>query len=177
MRFVAACLLMCFVSGGRLAAQTRPVVQVQAFLASNAAHHGSTVKLAVIARITPGYHINSHRPSLDYLIPTRVNFENTADLKATNVVYPAGEQKKFAFLDSPISVYEGETRIDGDLRVRRLLAPGSYALKADFAYQACTRHACLPPAKVPFEIAVRVVADGVRVKASHPELFQHAKSP
>ncbi len=177
MRFVAACLLMFVGLGGRLAAQTLPVVHVQALLASKAAPQGSTVRLAVIARITSGYHINSHQPSLDYLIPTRVNFENTADLKVTRVVYPAGKLKKFAFLDSPISVYEGETRIDGNLQVSRLLAPGSYALKADFAYQACNRQACLPPAKVPFEVALRVVAAGVRVKPSHPELFQHAKSP
>jgi Thiol:disulfide interchange protein DsbD, N-terminal len=169
MRFVAICLWLFGVPGG---SSNRPVVQVQTFLATTAAHPGSTVKVAVVARIASGYHINDHKPSLDYLIPTQIIFAEAASLKVEKVIYPRGQLTKFAFLDSPIPVYEGETRFGGILRVSRSLRPGTYKLPAEFAYQACNDHACLPPAKVPFEITVRVVPPGVQVKLSNPEAFE-----
>ncbi|MCL5671167.1 MAG: protein-disulfide reductase DsbD N-terminal domain-containing protein [Acidobacteria bacterium] len=177
MRFVAACLLMCFAPGVRLAAQPRPVVEVQTFLAANAAHPDSEVRAAVVARIAFGYHINSHHPSLDYLIPTKVAFKNTAALKVDRVAYPQGKPKKFDFLDSPISVYEGEARVGAILRVSRLLQPGTYKLHGNFAYQACNDHACLAPAEVPFEITVRVAPAGVPVKPANAEVFRKINFP
>ena len=169
MRFVAVCLLLFGVPGG---SSNRPVVQVRTFLATTAAHSGSTVKVAVVAGIASGYHINDHKPSLDYLIPTQIIFKETPFLKVEKVIYPRGELTKFAFLDSPISVYEGETRFGVILRIRRLLRPGTYKLPAEFAYQACNDHACLPPAKAPFEITVRVVPPSVPVKSSNTEAFE-----
>jgi hypothetical protein len=172
MCFVAACLLLFFAPGGSAAAASRPVVEVQTFLATNAVHPGAEVKVAVVARIASGYHINDHKPSLDYLIPTKVVFENTASLKVEKEIYPRGKLVKFAFLDSPISVYEGETRFGGFLMVSGSLRPGTYKLRGRFAYQACNGLACLPPTKVPFEITIRVVPSSVPVKSSNTDLFE-----
>lgn len=157
----AICLLLVVAASGSSAAQSRPVVQVQTFLAARATRPGSAVKVAVVARIAPGYHINDHQPSLGYLIPTQIIFQETASVKVEKVTYPRGKLTKFAFLDSPISVYEGETRFGAILRVRRALRAGNYKLRGDVAYQACNASACLPPAKAPFEITVRVAPPGV----------------
>jgi len=174
MRFVAVCLLLLGVPGG---SSNRPVVQVQTFLATTAVHPGSTVKVAVVARIVSRYHINDHKPSLNYLIPTQIIFRKTPSLKVEKVIYPRGELTKFAFLDSPISIYKGETRFGGILRVSRSLRPGTYKLPADFAYQACNDRACLAPAKVPFEITVRVVPTSVPLKSSNTEVFEKINFP
>src|SRR5271157_6299097 len=50
--------------------QTPSVVKARMVLATSAAHPGAPAKAAVVAEIIPGYHINDHKPTLDYLIPT-----------------------------------------------------------------------------------------------------------
>lgn len=177
MRIIAACLLLSFVPGGSAAAASQRVVQVQTFLATDAVHPGSAVKVALVARIASGYHINAHKPSLGYLIPTRIIFANTASVKVKKVVYPRGKLTKFAFLDSPISVYEGETWFGGILRVSPSLRPGGYKLRGDFTYQACNDHACLAPTKVPFEITVRVAPPGIPVRPINSSVFEKINFP
>ena len=172
MRVVALCLFLFLAPCGSFAGGNGPVVEVRTFLASSAVHPGSEAKVAVVATVASGFHINDHQPSLDYLIPTEVVFEKTDSLRAEKVVYPGGKPRKFAFLDSPISVYEGETCFGAILRASPSLRPGTYKLRGNFDYQACNDHACLPPAKVPFEIAVRVVPSSVPLKPANSELFE-----
>src|SRR3974377_653170 len=50
------------------------VVKSQGFLSLDAVRPGDSFKVAVTLQITPGYHVNAHVPSLDYLIPTTVTF-------------------------------------------------------------------------------------------------------
>lgn len=148
------------------------VVSARAMLATNAVHPGATVKMAVVADVHSGYHINAHKPSLDYLIPTKVIFSSSPNFKVEKVVYPRGKLKKFVFLDSPISVYEGQIRLGATLQVGRSVKPGVYSLQGKFAYQACNDHACLPPTNVPIEIHIHVVPSTIPVKPAHSEIFK-----
>ena len=148
------------------------VVSARTVLATNAAHAGKTDKLAVVAHIESGYHINDHKPSLDYLIPTKVVFDASPSVKVEKVVYPHGTLKRFVFLDSPISVYEGEIRLGAILMVNRSAKPGTYALQGKLMYQACNEHACLAPASVPLKASVRVVSSSVPLKPANSEIFE-----
>jgi DsbC/DsbD-like thiol-disulfide interchange protein len=172
MKVVALCLFLLLAPGGASAGGNDAVVEVRTFWGASAVHPGQAVRLAVVATIAPGYHINDHKPSLDYLIPTEINFAKTPSWNAEKEVYPRGNPRKFAFLDSSISVYEGETRIGAVLRAARSLRPGNYKLRGDFSYQACNDHACLPPAKVPFDIAIQVVPASVPVMPANSEVFK-----
>jgi DsbC/DsbD-like thiol-disulfide interchange protein len=172
MRLIAASLLVLLSSVPSSAGGPPTVVSARTLLATNAVHPGQTAKLAVLARIEPGYHINDHKPSLDYLIPTKVEFEPSPSLKVEKVVYPHGKQVKFDFLDSPISVYEGEIRLGSVLKVDGSVKPGTYQLHGKFMYQACNDYACLPPASVPFEASVRVAPTSVPLKPANSEIFK-----
>ena len=172
MRLIAASLFALLWGGGALAGGSPAVVSARTLLATNAVHPGQTAKLAVLARIEAGYHINDHKPSLDYLIPTKVEFEASAALKVEKVVYPHGKQVKFDFLDSPISVYEGEIRLGSLLKVDGSVKPGIYPLRGKFMYQACNDHACLPPTSVPFEASVHVAPPSVPLKPANSEIFK-----
>jgi thioredoxin:protein disulfide reductase len=157
--------------------QTSPaVVDAHVVLATSAVHEGSTAKLAVVAKITSGYHINAHKPTLDYLIPTEVKFEPAAPLSVGETVYPKGAPLKFEFSDTPLSVYEGEIVVGAALKIAATARPGTYHLKGEFAYQACNDHACLPPTSVPLELAVSVVSPNVRLKAVNGDVFARIKS-
>ncbi|MGA8186232.1 MAG: protein-disulfide reductase DsbD domain-containing protein [Terriglobia bacterium] len=172
MRLIAAWLLVLLTAGAACAGGPPEVVSAKAVLATDAVHPGQAAKLAVLARIEPGYHINDHKPSLDYLIPTRVAFDSAPILKVEKVVYPRGKSVKFDFLDSPISVYEGQIRVGSLLKVGADARPGAYTLRGTFRYQACNDHACLPPASVPFEASIRVAPSSVPLKPANTEIFR-----
>jgi len=170
-RPLAASLLFLLAVGTLCAAELPSVVSVRTVLATNAVHPGTTAKVAVVAHVEPGYHINAHKPSLDYLIPTKVAFADMS-FKVEKVAYPRGKMKRFVFLDSPISVYEGEIRLGAILKVGDSLKPGTYPLRGKFSYQACNDHACLPPTSVSFETQVRVVPFSVPLKPANAEIFK-----
>lgn len=172
MRLVAASLVVLLTAGAACAGGPPEVVSAKVVLATDAVHPGQTAKFAVLARIEPGYHINAHKPSLDYLIPTRVEFEASPILKVEKTVYPGGKAVKFDFLDSPISVYEGEVRVGSVLKVGAEARQKSYTLRGEFKYQACNDHACLPPTSVPFEASIRVAPPSVPLKPANTGIFR-----
>lgn len=172
MRLFAASLLILLTAGVACGDGPPAVVSAKTVLATDAVHPGQTAKLAVLARIEPGYHINDHKPSLDYLIPTRVTFDSNPVVKVEKVVYPRGKPLKFDFLDAPISVYEGEVHVGSILKVSPSASPGAYTLRGKFRYQACNDHACLPPVSVPFEASIRVARSSVPLKPAHAEIFR-----
>lgn len=157
-------------------AQSRiQVVEARALIATDAAHANSPVKMAVLAQIAAGYHVNAHKPTLDYLIPTELKMEPSDQFTIKNVVYPAGTPKKFEFSDVPLSVYEGSVVVGALLQTAKDVAPGTYTLKGKLAYQACNDHACLPPTSVPLNIAIKIVARNVALKPVESDVFQRIK--
>jgi Thiol:disulfide interchange protein DsbD, N-terminal len=156
--------------------QVPQVVKARMVLAASAAHPGAPAKAAVVAEIAPGYHINDHKPTLDYLIPTEVVFEPSKEIGAEKVDYPKGQLVKFTFADESLSVYEGTIAVGVALKVVPVAAPGDYALKGKLRYQACNDHACLPPASVPLELTVKVVSASVRLKPENVDVFSKIKS-
>jgi DsbC/DsbD-like thiol-disulfide interchange protein len=155
-----------------LPAQTdAPVVEARMVLATDAVHPGSPAQAAVVAQIASGYHINDHKPSLDYLIPTELKLEPDKPVEVTKIDYPKGELVKLAFSDSPLSVYQGKIVVGTTLRTAPATAPGSYTVKGKFAYQACNDHACLPPKSVPVTLSVKVVGREVPLKAVNTDVF------
>lgn len=172
MRLLTVSVLFLLAAGTACAGGPPAVVSARTVLATNVAHAGRTDKLAVVAQILPGYHINDHKPSLDYLIPTKVTFDDSPSAKVEKVVYPRGTPKKFVFLDTPISVYEGQLLVGAILLVNHSAKPGIYPLHGKLTYQACNDHACLAPTSVPLSVSIRVVASSVPQKAAHAEIFR-----
>ena len=133
------------------------VVKAKVTMESPTARPDSVVKATVMVDVLPGYHINDHHPTLDYLIPTEVKLEPSKGVTLKDVTYPKGEMRKFAFSDGQLSVYEGAFRVDVALQLERKMLPGNYEVKGQLAYQACNDHACLPPANVPLSFPFKVV--------------------
>lgn len=175
LQLLFASLFFLLAAGNIQASSPQSVVSTRVLPATNAVHSGTIAKVAVVAHVQAGYHINAHKPSLDYLIPTKVVFDDSPAFKVEKAVYPPGKLKKFVFLNSPISVYEGDVRVVVTLRVGHSLKPGTYLLKGKFAYQACNDRACLAPTSVPLEIHLRVVPSSVPVKAIHTGVFKQIR--
>jgi DsbC/DsbD-like thiol-disulfide interchange protein len=164
--FLAILFSLALAVGAAWAQAPSQVVKAQVRMASAEARPNSIVRAAVVVEVLPGYHINDHHPSLDYLIPTEVKLEPSPQVTVNDITYPKGELKRFAFSDTPLSVYEGTVRVDVALQLDRKTPPGSYEVKGKLAYQACNDHACLPPASVPLSFSFKVVRHGSSVGRS-----------
>lgn len=104
-----------------------------------------SVPLKVVIR--PGYHINSNSPAEDYLIPTRLTW-NDAGLKVKSIDYPKPESVNYEFSEKPLSVFSGSITLRSTLAVPDPVPPGLKELNGKLRYQACTEKACLPPVTV-----------------------------
>jgi hypothetical protein len=97
-------------------------------------------------RVAPGYHINSHTPREDFLIPTTFSIPDGSGVRLDEAVYPAGTD--FTLPLDPtdkLSVYNNEFTIQA-----RIVAPaGSHLVEGKLRFQACDKSACLPPKTIP----------------------------
>jgi len=108
--------------------------------------------LRLEATLARGWHVNSHRPSEDYLIATEARLEPSTGVRFGSLLYPAGESKKFGFSEKPLSVYEGSFTIEVPVEWDPSSAAPS-ALSGTVEYQACDDTRCLAPASAPFRAA------------------------
>lgn len=117
---------------------------------------GATARLAAQVTVEPGWHVNAHEPTFEYLIPTVLEVEPPSGWPQERVTYPRGELQKFAFETEPLSVYDGELAIFAALTVPAGAAPGKVPVRVTLSYQACNDRQCLPPveAQATLELAV-----------------------
>jgi len=166
--FNALVVVIGLVSAMAWAQAPGQVVKAKVTVAPGDVRPDSIVKASVDVEVLPGYHINDHHPTLDYLIPTEVKLDPNKEVTGNNIIYPKGALKKFAFSDAPLSVYEGTVRVDIALQLDHKTLPGDYEVKGKLEYQACNDHACLPPASVPLAFSFKVASAGARTKRSNP---------
>lgn len=176
--FVAAALLAAsvapaFAQSLGLAGGSRPEDVLTVSLAADADRlvAGKPFRLALVAVLHDPWHVNSHTPSEDYLIPTAVSLGPSPGLAFREAAYPAHQEKKFAFSDRPLAVYEGRLvfRIDGVADPSA--ATGPRTLTATIEYQACNDQQCLAPAQKTASLSIDVAAAGSNASAANAELF------
>ncbi len=92
--------------------------------------------------VVDGYHINSHTPKSEWLIPTVVKLDAAEGVTAGTVEYPAGKEYSFSFdPKEKLDVYSG----DFTVKVPVVVAAGEHTVSGTLHYQACDNAACYPP--------------------------------
>lgn len=143
-RFVLTLCALALLVGPARAAE-KPDVRARV-IAPAALAPGAKTTLVVEMTIGAGWHVNSHTPSESYLIPTSVSLSSSAG-RLSEVRYPRDVEKRFAFSDKPLKVYEGTVRFESDLEPPAGAA--DVTVTGTLSYQACNDQQCFPPAKVP----------------------------
>jgi hypothetical protein len=147
--------LLCGVAGGQeiRLGDGRPVAgKGHVVLVSDAVdvEGGKESVVELRFRVEQGFHINSHAPKDELLIPTvlkldagvvKVGAEEYAPGTAFRLEVGAGET---------LDVYQGEFRVT----VRMVAPKGASTLTGSLRYQACDRAACFPPRTLPVMVAV-----------------------
>ena len=117
---------------------------------------GATTDAQVRLNIDSGYHVNANPPSLPYLKPTELELTTDGGLSVSFTRYPDPLIRKFAFADSPLKVYEGETTILVRLKADQSVSPGRKNLSGKLRVQACDDQVCYAPAAKDIVIPVNV---------------------
>jgi thiol:disulfide interchange protein DsbD len=147
------------------------VLQPQAYVSLQPVPRGHAFEVAVVARISPGFHINAHQPSEDYLIPTKITAELPSGLFVVETNYPRGVMRAFSFSKTPLRVYEGSFTILMKLRTNGAAPIGPQKINLTVGYQACNQEACLPPTKIPVTAELEIAAADTPAKPAHTDIF------
>lgn len=133
---------------------------------------GADFQVAIVVEIAHGFHMNSHKPSDEYLIPTTVTPQLPAGFRLTDTIYPNGRLEKFSFSpNKPLDVYTGSVTLRLRLATQPNAPLGMATIPLTLRYQACNDAACLPPVKVPVTVQFQVALEGAKAQPVHPELF------
>ncbi len=136
-----------------LAAAAQPDVRARV-VAPQQLNAGAPAVVVVEMTVGSGWHVNSHTPSEKYLIPTDVALKASAGTLSA-IRYPRDVEKRFAFSDKPLRVYEGTVRFEADLSAPDG-ASGEASIQGELSYQACNDQQCFAPAKLPLTARVTI---------------------
>ncbi len=147
------------------------VLQPQAYVSLQPVPRGRAFEIAVVAKISPGFHINAHMPSEDYLIPTKVTADLPPGVLVVETTYPRGVMRAFRFSKTPLRVYEGTFTVRMKLRASGAAPLGPQKLALTVGYQACNQDACLPPTKLPVTADLEIAAEDTPAHPAHADIF------
>ena len=152
------------------------VVKTQSYVSTDPVVQGKPFQAAVVVNIDSRLHMNSHKPSDAYLIPTTLTPQIPGGFKVVDTVYPLGHDKTFPFSpDKPLNVYSGSVTLRLKLLADATAPTGDTTIPMVLRYQACNNSACLPPVKVPVTLKFQVAAAGTKSHPVHAEVFSTEK--
>ena len=106
--------------------------------------------------IQGGYHVNANPPTFPYLKATALEISPSEGISVAFVTYPNGLNKKFAFAEQPLAVYEGDTDLKATLKADKAAKKGERSIPARLRIQACDDQVCYPPGMLELAIPLNV---------------------
>ena len=157
--------------------QSDKVVKTRGYVSVDRIRAGDKFNVAVALEIDSGYHINAHKPSLEYLQATTVQFDAPSGIRIGEPRYPAPGLRKFEFApDQELAVHEGTVFITAEAEADKFIKPGDAVIHARVTVQSCNDKLCLAPADLAVEIPIKVVASGQAVKNANADIFTKASA-
>ncbi len=150
------------------------VVEPQAYVSLQPVPRGRSFDIAVVAKISPGFHVNAHEPSEDYLIPTKITADLPPGIVLVETTYPRGVMRAFRFSKTPLRVYETSFTVRMRLRAVAAAPLGKQKLGLTVGYQACNQDACLPPTKIPATAELEIAAVDTPALPANTNIFSPA---
>lgn len=117
---------------------------------------GGSTKGTIVMGIPGGLHVNSSRPNSEYAIPTVVRI-SAVGAKVGGVSYPRGKNRKFAFSEDTLNVYENRASFGFNLTVPANFKGNVVKVRAVVRYQACTDEVCYPPKSKEVTLTAKVL--------------------
>ena len=171
--FLAAGLVLAVAASGQF--RPPPKASVEAFADLTSYAPGTSARIAAVVTIDDGWHIQSHTPSYDYLIPTELALELPEGWPEAVIRYPAHVMWQSQFAEDPLAAYEHEAVIHVDLELPADLATGGVEVPVELLYQACDELVCLPPTTA--ETTARLEIGEAGQPTGHPAFEAASSAP
>jgi thioredoxin:protein disulfide reductase len=124
---------------------------------------GGKAPLDIVLRVNRGFHINSHQPNDELLLPTVVHLDPPEGIVILDIAYPEAEELALPFAGKDkLSVYSGTFEVTAEVRVPKSAALGTQRVHGAVRYQACDNRQCFPPKTTLLEFDVKVVRSAVK---------------
>src|SRR5215212_3775241 len=153
-----------------------PAIELKGVTSVDRAAAGSKLQAAVVMEIPAPFHVNAHKPSEDWLVPTALTLKPAPGLTFGPVSYPAPLSKTFSFSKKPLLVHEGRLVMHVPVTIAKKAKPGIITVQATVGYQACNDKQCFIPRTRPVTIPVTVAPAGTPGKPANQEIFAPATS-
>ncbi len=108
-------------------------------------------RLLLSIKIKPGWHINAVKPLEKDLIPTEIQISNTGQWNLSQISYPKASEKKLAFSQKPLALYEGNIQITAT--INKSAETKDTLFPVQLQLQACNEKSCLAPEVVKFKLS------------------------
>lgn len=168
-RRAIAILLLAF-SGFTVAQPRSPdVVTAKAFFDVEKVRQGSEFRVALVAEIKEGYHIQAPKPPEGF-IATTLSVEAPKGISVMQIWYPPTEVKEV--LGQKLPLYEGTQTFVAFLKADKSVALGKTILTLKLRYQACDDKSCYPPKTLALTVPVEIVPSNATVKSVNEEVFK-----
>ena len=136
-------------------ARSRPLIKTEAvtylFPEQVSVPAGKSSQVLLHFRIAQGLHVNSNKPSDDFLIPTTFSIPDGSGVRLDAATYPAGTVIALPIdPNTKLSVYTGEFTI----QARIVATAGNHLVEGKLHYQACDNNQCMPPKTITVPIDV-----------------------
>ncbi|MCH8569577.1 MAG: thioredoxin family protein [Balneolales bacterium] len=146
-------------------------LDVQTALNVTQVEQGEEFRAVVELNIQYPWHVNSHTPTLEWLIPTTLEMERSEHIILTDIRYPPALTMTFGFAEEPLDVYEETSPIYLNLRTSSSTPIGEYILRAKLTVQACDDMQCLAPGTKTVEIPIQIVEAGAGMPSANEAQF------
>jgi hypothetical protein len=146
---IASCLLPVVSALAQMDASAKPKSYVVFAAEPQSVPAGKNAVLELRFHVVDGYHVNSHTPKSELLIPTALKLDPAQGVKPGALEYPVGKTYSFSFDPTEkLDVYAG----DFTVKLPVLAAAGDHTLTGTLRYQACDNAACYPPRSLPVQV-------------------------
>lgn len=133
---------------------------------------GSEVQTVARMSIDDNWHINSNRPTLEWLIGTVLTLDLPDNVQIVDIQYPAYKEFEFSFAEGqPLHVYEGDAPIFLTLSIDGDAPLGLSEITGNLRVQACDDMTCLAPSNIPVSFSFAVTDSEAEVSEVRAGLF------
>ncbi len=132
-----------------------PFVKVDPPAAINIAPGGSAEAVVAIT-VAPDYYVQANPAAGEFLIPLTLELDGAGVLDVGKPVYPPPERQRLKWSEVELLTYSGRVSIPLPLHAARSAEPGLRSMSGSLRYQACSRHMCMSPKTIDFQLEIRI---------------------
>lgn len=116
---------------------------------------GSEIKVLLTAEIEKSWHINSHKPNDEFLIPTTIKSGNKS-FPIAKINYPNPVERELSVSDKPMSLFEEEAKFELIIKIDKAAKSGKVTVPIEFGYQGCNDQTCMPPMTTTIDLVLDI---------------------